>query len=226
MQAKDKHVEQLESKEAQQEVCYKTRLAQQAAAAETATADLELQLATSREQTDSTQQQVDSLQSQLDHTQTQLQSAQQQNSRLLTNVVAAQREAGELSKQKKLAQTELRQLQQQVSEASGVSLEVQHQLQATQAEHARLVADLRYAFCLFLSKFAPTVCAATLLCCMHAAAFTQTATVFTITSVPNPSVPACTQAMAQTPIISCHVSGVHLSLLPSTKQGRITAHAS
>ena len=164
------HVEQLESKEAQQEMYHKTRLAQQAAAAESATAGLELQLAACREQTNSTQQQVDSLQSQLDHTRTQLQSAQQQNSRLLTDVVAAQREAGELSKQKKLAQTELRQLQQQVSEASRVSLEVQHQLQATQAEHARLVADLRYAFCLYLSKFGPTVCAATLLCCMHAAA--------------------------------------------------------
>ncbi len=166
------HVEQLQSKEAQQEVSYRTRLAQQAAAAETATADLELQLVTCREQTNSTQQQVDSLQSQLDHTQTQLQSAQQQNSRLLTDVVAAQREAGELSKQKKL-----RQLQQQVSEASGVSLEVQHQLQATQAEHARLVADLRYAFCPFLSKFGPIVCSATLLCCMRAAAFKQTAAV-------------------------------------------------
>jgi len=199
-------VEQLENKEAQQEVFYKTRLAQQAAAAETATADLELQLATCREQINSTQQQVDSLQSQLDHTRTQLQSAQQQNSRLLTDVVAAQREAGELSKQKKLAQTELGQLQRQVAEASGVSHEVQHQLQATQAEHARLVADLRYAFCLFLSKFPPTVCAATLLCCMLAAAFKQTATVFTFISAPNPFVPASIQAMANMPIISCHFS--------------------
>ncbi len=118
------------------------------------------------------------------------------SSRLLTDVVAAQREAGELSKQKKLAQTELEQLQQQVAEASGVSHEVQHQLQATQAEHARLVADLRYAFCLFLSKFPPTVCAATLLCCMLAAAFKQTATVSTFISAPNPFVPASIQAMA------------------------------
>ena len=170
MQAKDMHVEQLESKEAQQQMYYKARLAQQAAAAETATAGLELQLATCREQTDSTQQQVDSLQSQLDHTQTQLQSAQQQNSRLLTDVVAAQRETGKLNKQKKLAQTELGQLEQQVAEANGVSHEVQHQLQATQAEHACLVAELRYASCLFLTKFAPAVCTATLLCCVHAAA--------------------------------------------------------
>ncbi len=220
------HVEQLERKEAQQEVFYTTRLEQQAAAAETATADLELQLATCREQTNSSQQQVDSLQSQLDHTQTQLQSAQQQNSRLLADVVAAQHDAGALSKQKKLAQTELRQLQQQVSEASGVSLEVQHELQATQAEHARLVADLRYAFCLLLSKLAPTVCAATLLCCMRAAALQRTATVVTFTSAPNPYVPACIQAMAKMPIISCHVSGVHSSLVPSTKQGRITVCAS
>ncbi|KAA6418694.1 MAG: hypothetical protein FRX49_11347 [Trebouxia sp. A1-2] len=127
IKAKDMHVAYLERKEAQQELFYTTRLEQQATAAETATADLELQLATYREQTNRTQQQVDSLQSQLDHTQTQLQSAQQQNSRLLTDVVAAQREAGELSKQKKLAQTELRQLQEQVSEASGD----EHQLEET-----------------------------------------------------------------------------------------------
>jgi len=213
VQAKDMHVEQLQTKEAQQEVLYNTRLAQQAAAAETATADLELQLATCREQTNSTQQQVDSLQSQLDHTRTQLQSAQQQNSRLLTDVVAAQREAGELSKQKKLAQTELRQLQQQVSEASGVSLEVQHQLQATQAEHARLVADLRYAFCRFsFSKFAPTVCL-----------LLNRLLLFSRSLLPQL---LCQRAYNSLPIISCHVCGVHSSLLPSTKQGRRTAHAS
>lgn len=206
------HVAYLERKEAQQELFYTTRLEQQATAAETATADLELQLATYREQTNRTQQQVDSLQSQLDHTQTQLQSAQQQNSRLLTDVVAAQREAGELSKQKKLAQTELRQLQEQVSEASGVSLEVQHQLQATQAEHARLVADLRYAFCLFLSKFAPTVCSATLLCCMRAAGFQLL--LFAHSLMPQTHLSsACIQAIANVPVNSCHASGVHLVLL-------------
>ncbi len=59
------------------------------------------------------------------------------------DVVVAQREAAELSMQKKQAQSELAQLQQQVAEASGVSHQVQGQLQAEQAEHAVLVADLR-----------------------------------------------------------------------------------
>ena len=143
MQAKVEHVEQLRSNAAQQEASHSAKLAQQAAAAEAATAELEQQLAAAKQQTSGSQQQADSLQSQLAKSQTQLQSVQQQNNRLLTDVVAAQREAAEVAKQKKQALAELGQLQQQVSQASGDKRQVQYDLQAVQAEHARLVTQFR-----------------------------------------------------------------------------------
>ena len=136
-------MEQLRSNAAQQEGSHSAKLAQQAAAAEAATAELEQQLAIAKQQTSGSQQQADNLQSQLAKSQTQLQSVQQQNNRLLTDVVAAQREATEVAKQKKQALAELGQLQQQVSQASGDKRQVQHDLQAVQAEHARLVTHLR-----------------------------------------------------------------------------------
>lgn len=82
---------------------------------------------------------------------------QQQNSRLLADVVAAQRRAAEVTKEKSQVAAELAEMQRVVTETSGASQEMQHQLQAASAEHAQALSDLRSAklsyWCLF-----PTLC--------------------------------------------------------------------
>ena len=104
-------------------------------------AELDTSLASAREQATASELQATSLQGQLAVKETQLQSAQQQNSKLLTDLAATQRQVADLSKQKTQAQSELSQLQQQAADASGLS---QKQLHALQAEHARLLTELRY----------------------------------------------------------------------------------
>lgn len=120
-------------------------MSEQAGAAEATSVALEQQLATAREQQDATQQLADSLQTQLAHSETQLQAAQQQNSRLLADVVAAQRRAAEVAKEKGQVAAELAEMRREVTESSGLSQEIQHQLQAASAAHALAMADLRSA---------------------------------------------------------------------------------
>lgn len=74
-----------------------------------------------------------------------MQAAQQQNSRLLADVVAAQRRAAEVTREKGQVAAELAETLREVTESSGASQEMQHQLQAASAEHAQALADLRSA---------------------------------------------------------------------------------
>ena len=95
---------------------------------------------------------------------------QQQNSRLLADVVAAQRRAAEVTKEKVQVAAELAEMQHQVTKTSGLSQEMQHRLQATSADHAQALADLRSAHlaqpplvlvscCLFIQRPQACVCA-------------------------------------------------------------------
>lgn len=74
-----------------------------------------------------------------------MQAVQQQNSRLLADVVAAQRRAAEVTKEKGQVAAELAEMQHEVTRTSGLSQEMQHRLQATSADHAQALADLRSA---------------------------------------------------------------------------------
>ena len=74
-----------------------------------------------------------------------MQAVQQQNSRLLADVMAAQRRAAEVTKEKSQVAAELAQMQHEVTQSSGLSQEMQHRLQAANADHAQVLADLRSA---------------------------------------------------------------------------------